>query len=226
MPNCCSGTCNCLVTAGPGATVGGAGTTGSPYVVSLGSNMTGQLPIGRYIQHQPDTNNNVALTKGTEFSWPIWIPGSGTLDRIAFQVQALTTDATNVIRFGIRADNVGVPGTVITETSISVTAASGGTVGWKELTVSVACGARYWVSLCAQGTGVALASIQTSNAPSSWFEGQVNSRAAIDWAAGHNPRCSTVANTSGALSSAGPPTGPNQNQLSGAVPVLVVRRGT
>jgi hypothetical protein len=122
-----------------------------------------------------------------------------------------------------------VAGTVAAETSVVAVGAQGGATGWKELTVNLTCGSVYWFSVCAQGTGASLPSVETAGSAGrdSFMVGGLGAAlSTLGWAAGHGPVAATVANTSGTLASTAAPTGVGVNQLGGGVPVIVVRRGS
>lgn len=198
-----------------------AGLQGAPGIV------TRDLPIGRYVQLTRDINGSVGITKGTEFCWPFNIPGTGIIDRVAFLFSALSTDANNIIRFGVRADATGVAGAILYETSIPANAAGGGSTGWKEMTVSLPSGQNYWISFCAQGTGASVPTIEQGNADSQFLNSGLGaSLTTMGWAAGHGPITSVATNASSTLAAGPIPTGPGTNQLGNAVPCFVVRRGS
>lgn len=187
----------------------------------LGS--SAQLPVNRYVEMFTSSNSGLTgFTLNTEYCLPLWLPGQGTLDTVGLIVRTAGA-AGCVVRFGVRADNGGVPSSSV----LAETTADGTVTGAKTLAVTATYGLNntLWFSVCIQSTVTSLA-LEQGVTVSPLPGGLGSSRAAIDWSTGHGPLYATATGTSGTLAAGATPAGVTANQLSNLLPVIIVKRAT
>jgi len=205
------------------STVGAPGPTGAQGAQGpSGSSATSfVLPVGLYFPLAPMTNNTVTLTKDLEYCYPVLLPGSGTLSSLRLGINN-NPDGTPVLRMAIRADNGGLPGAVVSETSFTATA------GAKDWNPGYAYSGQFWISIVGQGWSATAMTIPACNSPFTPFMPVMLAAARADagWAAGHTINASTKSGVTGTIAaSAGVPSSPTTTTLGGLIPAFYARRG-
>jgi acyl dehydratase len=113
------------------------------FIPRAGAELWARIPqLGAITTNAPTVNE--------ERSFPFVSPISGTIDRIATEVS--TVNASSTFRFGVRANNGGLPGALIYGTATALLGS--GTAGIREETVSIPVVANvlYWMSFVQHGT--------------------------------------------------------------------------